>query len=478
MKITKTEVTMDEERRIVMYMIVSTEFLEGLRGVVEARLFSSNYARLVATWVLEFFRISSVAPGKAIVDVYQRNAEDVQDDDKEIVSKFLTSVSEDWKSAEPRNVAYEIEGAVKYLKLRSLSRLVDKLKNSVTEGNPANGEKAIGDFRRVERVSGSGLDMFNPDNAFRISNILNARERELFRFQGAFGEVVGPINECEFGAFLAPPKRGKTWGLLHTAQRAYLSDLDVLFVSLEMKEQEVTERLWRMVEGVPRYDSILSMPHFYDFGEKNKDGCRIEFTTESRKAMDSSVETILKRQNFYSNRFNGKLRVECYNPTQFSPKDLRTSLKNYQDHEGWFPKVICVDYADIMRSDSGEKDERARINSIWLGLNSIRLEFNLCMFSASQAGRETVKGKEVQAGDMSEDIRKLAHVTRLITLNQSEEEQAKGIMRANQKVARSQGTNHAQACILQNLDIGRFYLDSRYCSQIQNLMDFRGKVEG
>jgi len=477
MAIKKTEVEMDGERKIITHMIVSTEFLEGLRGVVDAHLFSGGYTRLVATWILEFFRISGVAPGKAIMDVYQRNIGDISDDDKEMVSKFLTSISEDWKKAEPNNVKYELECAVKYLKLRSIERLIETLRGSVTDGNPANGEKAIGDFRRVERISGSGINMFAPDNALRISKILNLKEKEIFRFHGAFGEVVGPLNECEFAAFLAPPKRGKTWALLHTAQRAYLSDLNVLFVSLEMKEQEVTERLWRMMEGRPKDERDLVLPRFADFGPDQSDGCRIEFVTERRVGLDSSVFAIEKRQKFYNTRFNGQLKVECFNPSQFSPKDLRTTIKNYQLHENWIPQVVCVDYADIMRSDGGEKDERARLNSIWLGLNSLRLEMNLCMFSASQSGRDGVKGKEVQAGDISEDIRKLAHVTRLITLNQSDEEKARGIIRANQKVSRSTEINHAQVCILQNLNIGRFYLDSRYCSCVQNLMDFRGKIE-
>lgn len=471
----KTVIDMGEERRILTHMIVSTPFLDAMIGVAEARLFESSYLRLVATWVFEFYAIAKVAPEKAIQDIYRSKVKEISEDDQELITDLLTSLSRDYTKAEPTNIPFATEQAIKFFKLQACKKLRERLDNAITEGNPVNAEKAIGDFRRVEKVQGKGINLFSPGSGKQIVNAYDDKEEILFRLQGAFGEIVGPICRGDFVAVLAPMKRGKSWALMHLAQRAYLAGLNVAYLSFEMMENQIVRRIWNMVEGHPSQDSKVRIPYFVDFGDKPEDGSRIEFRTEMRKGMDLDTESIEKRIKSYSNQCDGSLRLFSFPTDTFTPKDLRKELANLRSFENWVPDVIVADYADIMRADIRDDQRRERINSIWLSLRGLAQEMHIAVATASQSGRQTVDGKEVQSGDIAEDIRKIAHVTKLITLNQNEKEAEFGIMRVSQKVQREGKTIWRQAVILQCLDIGRFYLDSRFCDNVDGLDEYRGK---
>ena len=104
------------------------------------------------------------------------------------------------------------------------------------------------------------------------------------------------------------------------------------------------------------------------------------------------------------------------------------------------------------------------------GLAQLR---HIAVVSASQSGRETLKGKDNQASDVSEDIRKVAHVSRFATLNQTPEENTVGIMRVSCGIRRDGKTVDDCAVVLQCLDLGVAHLQSKFSREIEGME--RGK---
>jgi hypothetical protein len=86
--------------------------------------------------------------------------------------------------------------------------------------------------------------------------------------------------------------------------------------------------------------------------------------------------------------------------------------------------------------------------------------------TASQSDRTTF-GADVRQENISEDIRKLAHVTAMFGLNQSDAEYEKGIMRVSQTVVREGRRIVQQVVVLQSLAIGRPCLDSRWAHDVE-----------
>ena len=68
----------------------------------------------------------------------------------------------------------------------------------------------------------------------QVSDAFNDSEEVVFQFPGELGRVCGPFTTEDFIAYIAPPKRGKTWWLMASALVAALKGRKVLFVSLEM----------------------------------------------------------------------------------------------------------------------------------------------------------------------------------------------------------------------------------------------------
>lgn len=463
-KLKRTKLDMSGERKVLTQMIVSTELLSRLQGIAEARLFESNFARIVATWVWDYWKITSAAPEAGMEDIFQRNSPGLEEEDREMVADFLGSLSEEWERAKPTNTDYAFDTALHYFKIQSIKQMVDKLQGAVTDDNPALAEKLIGDYTRPEKPEGEAVDMFRSHS--EIQRAFTDEDEELFQYPGALGVIVGPIIREDFIAFLAPPKRGKSWWLMYSAIRASLCGLRVLFVNLEMSQNQLVRRFWQSLQGASKKGQRSIMTEFVQDGDK----FILESFEETTRKVDATSHAIEKLQRqIRMNTRGGDLRLETFPTKSVSVGDIRTRLDNLETYDDFIPDVICIDYADIM-AHGGQGDERHRINDTWERLRGLAQERHAAIFTASQAGRKTVTGrKDAAADDIAEDIRKLGHVTKLITINQTPDEKKRGVSRLGAQIQREGGGREDTAVVLSCLDIGRPYMDSKFEGQVDFL---------
>jgi hypothetical protein len=133
-------------------------------------------------------------------------------------------------------------------------------------------------------------------------------------------------------------------------------------------------------------------------------------------------------------------------------------VDNLEYYKGWKPDVIVVDYADLLASK--QKDPRAALDDIWSTLRGWAMAKNILITTATQTGRASANS-DSKIETISEDIRKISHVTSMIAINGSKEERGGGIYRWEQLVAREENVCVDQAVVLACLDIGKYMLDSR-----------------
>ena len=88
------------------------------------------------------------------------------------------------------------------------------------------------------------------------------------------------------------------------------------------------------------------------------------------------------------------------------------------------------------------------------------------VFTASQSGRASLS-KNVESEDIAEDIRKLAHVTSMVSVNQTPKEKQEGYFRLKQLAVREGEQEFRQAVCLQCLNIGRMVLDSHFDNEVK-----------
>ena len=87
------------------------------------------------------------------------------------------------------------------------------------------------------------------------------------------------------------------------------------------------------------------------------------------------------------------------------------------------------------------------------------------MLFRSQSGRQSID-KNADSKDIAEDIRKLAHITSMVALNQTPEEKKNGILRLKQLALREGEQEFREAVCTQCLSIGRIITDSRFDNEI------------
>ncbi|HGW6676511.1 TPA: hypothetical protein ACNG88_005494, partial [Klebsiella pneumoniae] len=108
-----------------------------------------------------------------------------------------------------------------------------------------------------------------------------------------------------------------------------------------------------------------------------------------------------------------------------SPADLDRML-NSMKANGMIPDMVVVDYADLMRASYDLRDDRANIRSIYTDLRALYDKHNVAGITASQTNREGGSSEVATMMHAADNIEKVRIADLVITINKTEEEEAKG----------------------------------------------------
>jgi len=461
----RKKIDLFQERQIIINMIVSTRFLKEISNIVQPKYFKSQYGKLISRWILEYWNEFKIAPGKQIQNIFYQKGTFIQDeDDREDVSDFLSFLSKEWEEIEKeQNIDFLIKNAIHYLKIRSLEILKDKLESSIIEGNPLKGEQNIIEYNRVEKISGIGVSLLKDSSAI-ISAFLEENEI-MFKFPGVFGEVCGLFLRGDLVSFLAAAKKGKTWLQLYIGETAAAYGYKTIIFTLEMTQNQILRRGWQLLVGMPRISGSILIPRFEKTNTDKKKRWKVIMSKKKKKGVN--VSNIEKEQKKLKTIFrSGDLKIVTLPAYSATIEDLEAYLDNFYYFENYVPDVIIVDYADIVApSKYSRSDYRQQIDVIWKKLRRMAQERNALVITASQAGRAAFH-KDAKEENIAEDIRKIAHVSKMIAINKSKADEKIKAVRIEQLAERDGRRNYKQALVLQCLEIGRPYLDSKYVDEV------------
>jgi replicative DNA helicase len=202
----------------------------------------------------------------------------------------------------------------------------------------------------------------------------------------------------ELNVILGKSKAGKSQLLANVAYGAFTSrkKFNVVHYSCEMRKPLVMRR----------YDARLS-GHGFKYRHTNLD--------KYLKIVQERAERLVR----------GGLFVH-YLPTRtLTPSRMRLHL-SLLISRGYSPDCVCVDYADIMRPERRLGETRNEIAGIFEDLRTIAGEYNVAMWTPTQA--KTISPDRIKSGDvlrmedMAESREKADILDALISLNQTEQE--------------------------------------------------------
>jgi replicative DNA helicase len=231
------------------------------------------------------------------------------------------------------------------------------------------------------------------------------KDRDIFKsmISTLNGAIEGGLQRKEIAMVVAPPGVGKSLFLANQCVQSLMENRKVLYISLEMSEDRVAQRL----------DSISTI------------------TSQSRMKTDPTyLPEVKRRLNVFKEKFSkGELVIKelpCGSTTVHGIRALLSILRN---HEKFEPDVIIVDYIGLLKySDKGAAKYEA-MEQIVSDLRGIAQEHNCVVWTATQTNRQGRNVRLITDSELGDSYGQVRPVDLAVSLNQTREEYEDGKMR-------------------------------------------------
>ena len=255
----------------------------------------------------------------------------------------------------------------------------------------------------------------------------------------------GGVARKTFNIALAGTGVGKSLFMCHVAASSLVEGRNVLYITMEMAEERIAERIDANLLNVP-IDQLDSM----------------------------SKDMFTEKVNNLARKTTGRLIVKEYPTGSAHAGHFRALLNELKLKKQFEPDVIFVDYLNIcassrMKAMGGAINSYTYIKAIAEELRGLAVEFDLPIFSATQTTRSGYSNSDVGLEDTSESFGLPATADLMFALISTEELQKDGQMMVKQLKNRyNDPTQHKRFVI--GVDRSKMRLYDVEETQ-QNLMD-------
>ncbi len=190
----------------------------------------------------------------------------------------------------------------------------------------------------------------------------------------------GGIPSKTLNICLAGTGVGKSLFMCHVAGAALVQGYNVLYVTLEMAEERIAERIDANLLNVP-IDQIANL---------------------SKDMFSSKVQDLARKTQ-------GKLIIKEYPTGQANTSHMRSLVNELKLKKDFVPDIIFVDYLNIMSSSrvksmGGAINSYTYIKTIAEELRGLAVEFDVPIFSATQTTRSGYTNSDIGLEDTSESF--------------------------------------------------------------------------
>lgn len=237
---------------------------------------------------------------------------------------------------------------------------------------------------------------------------------------------AGPASG-EIMVFLAPKGRGKTWACTHVGKRALMRGESVLHISLEMGEAQIAQRYFQSLFAIAKRNE----DYWHTFLDSDQAGRldRIDFESRipERYYSDPKIGNFLRREIGRWGSRLGRLVVKAFPSGTLTIGRLNAYLDWLETVQKFIPKLLIVDYPDLMNMDRSKL--REQIGQNFIELRGLCGERNLAGFFPSQTNRASTETGTVKESHVAEDFSKLQTADKAIIYSQTQQEKAMNLAR-------------------------------------------------
>lgn len=201
----------------------------------------------------------------------------------------------------------------------------------------------------------------------------------------------GGLPPKRLGCIVAPPGRGKTLALINFAKGAILHGHKVLYLTMELLEEDIAERLDANMAGV-----YLG-------------------------ALQSYVHKTKRAVNGLKTKFGDPLIIKFFPPQTLTVAGIKGYLRRLE-RTGFKPDLLIIDFADYILPTKHYEDSYSELGLIYQELRGLAISERLAVWTASQGNRGSAEAKVVDMTSLADSFKKAGIVDVLIGFSQVSKE--------------------------------------------------------
>ena len=361
-------------------LMKNQSFLEQIHDILDEKHYDSDSLK----WIVKECKKYYDEYRKCItLDVFKVKTSEVENDVQKVA--IVENLKEVFRHMESPDLEYIQDKTLDFFKNQTLKSAIIQSVDIM---------ESKGDFEQIKRLVDDALNAGTERNiGHEYIEHIEDRYSETARTTVPTGwDVIddltqGGLGGGELGVIVAPAGVGKTWVLAAIGANSMKKGRHIVHYTLELNEAYV---------GL-RYDSI--------------------FTGVANQNLKYHKDDVQKEMD----KLKGDLVIKYYPTKSASVNTLSAHLKRLTTL-GTKVDMVVVDYADILKDTGGAREVRHALGNIYEDLRGMAGEFQIPIWTASQANRSALDEDVIEATKVSESYQKIMTADFVMSLSRKVED--------------------------------------------------------
>lgn len=390
---------MSDISKLILKKLVSDEgYCRKALPFIKAEYFEGDY-KVIYKLILSFMTRYNSLPNCSAIE-YAFGSLEHQTDDPMRTHKHIRDVFTLNADDEKIDTQWILEETEKWCKDRSIYLAVIKSINIIDGKDEKHDLGAIPDIlSRALNVSfdrSVGHDYM--ENAEQRWDFYHTKEDKIpFDIEMLNKITKGGVPKKTLNVIMGVPGGGKSLVLCHLAASMLAQSKNVLYITMEMAEERIAERI----------DANLFDVEIQNIWHLNK------------KEFGKKMETVRKKSH-------GKLIIKEFPTAAAHVGHFRALIDELKIKKGFVPDVIFIDYLNIcassrLKSIGGSVNTYSYVKAIAEEVRGLAIEYGIQAWSATQTNRSGISNTDIDMTNMSESIGLAATADMILSIISTEE---------------------------------------------------------
>jgi hypothetical protein len=416
------------QAKIITSLLVEKKFLQTISDILKPIYFDSDANKWLVGTIIGYFLEYKTSPTLEVMKVK------IDDMDNDILQvSVVDNLKESWRNRESTDLKFVQEQTIEFCRNQVIKQAImdsvdllevgqyDQIKKIVDEAMKAGSDRDLG------HVYIEGIE----------ERLTKSTRDTIATGWDPIDEVMdGGLGKGELGVVVAPAGIGKTWCLQSMGASSVKKELTVVHYTLELNQEYV---------GL-RYDTIFS----------GTPTANIKFYKDEVKKKISQLK--------------GHLLIKYFPTKSATVQTLSSHLKQIE-LQGIIPDLVLVDYADILRGIGTEK--RHILENIYEDLRGLAGEYEVPIWTASQANRSSLEEEIIDATKVAEAYSKVMIADFVVSVSRKVEDKIANTSRFH-VIKNRFGIDGVTFPASMNTNIGKIQI---YESTTQSGREVQGKMD-